>query len=194
MKTMSKMTVSKLWFTLMAVLGAAFVACAQDETGTATLTGTQSGSLYDYTLTLDNTGTVPIGTFWYAWIPGKFFLPSTPASATAPTGWTADIFKNYSIQYTANASADYLAGGSSLNFYFTSTDTPAALAGYSPQDPSYLVGTSYLYSAGPLSDSGYEFVVQSVPEPSAVGWLAVGFLGLATVRRWKGHGAGSSLG
>jgi hypothetical protein len=187
------MTLSKLCFTLLLAAGPACIAVGQTETASATLTGVQSGSLYDYTLTLDNTGPVPIGTFWYAWVPGAFFLPSTPASATAPTGWNADIFHSYSIQYTASSSADYLAPGSSLNFSFTSTDTPAALAGYSPHDPSDLVGTSYIYSAGPLSDSGYEFVVQSVPEPSALGWLAAGFLGLAIVQRRKWRRAGASL-
>src|SRR5580692_4449185 len=134
MKIISTITNGKLCIAFLLALGATTVASAQNETGSATLTGVQDGSLYDYTLTLDNTGTVSIGTFWYAWIPGGFFLPSTPATATAPTGWTADIFKSYSIQFTASSSASYLAGGDSLNFYFTSTDTPAALAGYSPHD------------------------------------------------------------
>lgn len=193
MKIISAITSGKLCFTFLLALGAASVASAQNETGSATLTGVQNGGLYDYTLTLDNTGTVPIGTFWYAWIPGGFFLPSIPATATAPSGWTADIFKNYSIQFTAGSSSSYLAGGDSLNFYFTSTDTPADLAGYSPRDPSDLVGTSYIYSAGPLSDAGYKFVVQSVPEPTAPEFLAVGLLGLATVRKWKSPKAPRSV-
>ena len=196
MKITPKLTFAKLPLTLLIALGTASAAFAQGETGTATLNGVQNGSLFDYTLTLNNTGTTPIGTFWYAWVPGGFFLPSTPASATAPTGWTADIFQSYSIQYTANSSADYLAGGSSLNFSFTSTDTPVALAGNVPIG-TYAgtpIGTSYIYSAAPFSDSGYEFVVQSVPEPSVLGLLTAGFLGLVSTRRWKLRRPGTVIG
>ena len=33
---------------------------------------------YRYTITLKDTGTTPIGTFWFAWVPGEDFLPSKP--------------------------------------------------------------------------------------------------------------------
>ena|GEM_PF-1486966 len=181
MKITSKLNHRKVFLNLLAGLGTASAVFAQNgpERGTATLSGVQNGGLYDYTITLDNTGTVPIGTFWYAWIPSGFFLPSTPATETAPTGWSATVIGSYSIEYTASSSAYDVGAGSSLNFDFSSTDTPAALAGNSPHDLSYPVGTSYLYEGAAFSDAGYQFVVQSVPEPSALSLLAFGFLGLA---------------
>jgi hypothetical protein len=178
MKITLQLASTRVFLNLLIAMGTASATFAQ-ETGTAQLSGVFNAGVYDYTITLHNTSATTIGTFWYAWIPGYFFLPSTPASATAPAGWTATIFSSYSIEYTANAPANYLGAGGSLNFQFTSTDTPAALAANSPHDPSYPVGTSYLYSGGPFSDAGYQFVVQSVPEPSPLGLLLAGFLGLA---------------
>src|SRR4051812_25004523 len=42
---------------------------------------------YKYLLTLTNTGTSPIGTFWFAWIPGYDLLPTVPTAINAPTNW-----------------------------------------------------------------------------------------------------------
>jgi len=187
MKTVYKLISAKSFLPFLLALGTASAAFAQNgpELGTATLSGVPNGSLYDYTITLHNTGTVSVGTFWYAWIPGGFFLPSTPSSETAPTGWSVSVQGSYSIEYAASSSAYDLAPGSSLNFQFASTDTPAALAGNSPHDPSYPVGTSFLYEGAAFSDAGYEFVVQSVPEPSSLGLLTAGLLGLALAGRRK---------
>ncbi|MDE3065947.1 MAG: PEP-CTERM sorting domain-containing protein [Verrucomicrobiota bacterium] len=190
MKITSRTTVSHQILSLLFALGAASAAFGQNgpERATATLNGVQNGGLYDYTISLDNTGTVPIGTFWYAWIPGQFYLPSAPASEAPPTGWTAStpsLGGNYSIEYSASSSADYLQPGSSLNFDFTSSDTPATLAGDSSSYPGTPIGTSYLYEGAAFSDQGYQFVVQSIPEPSVAGLLTAGFLGLASARRWK---------
>ena len=173
---------------LVAVI-AASTAYAQGEIGTAQLSWAQNGgSFYAYSITLNNTGSVPIGTFWYAWTPGELFLPSYPLSERVPTGWVAFVEGNYSIEYVAD-SGYALGAGSSLDFGFNSTDTPTALAGDFSSYPGTPIGTSYIYSGKPDvfggSDPGYEFVVESVPEPSVLGLLTVGFLGLASACRRK---------
>ena len=133
MKITLTLAFTKALLTFLIALGTASAAFAQGETATAQLSGVFNAGVYDYTITLQNTSTTPIGTFWYAWIPGEFFLPSTPASETPPTGWTASVVGSYSIEYTESSPSYALGGGASLNFYFTSTDTPAALAGPSPR-------------------------------------------------------------
>ena len=187
MKTALKQISFKVSLTLFIVLGTVSTVFAQGETGTATLSGVPAAGMYDYTLTLHNTGTVPIGTFWYAWVPGEFFLPSSPSSPTTPLGWSASTPSSsgrYSVEYTAS-SGYALAGGGTLSFGFTSPDTPATLAGNSPAYPGTPIGTSFLYSGGPFSDAGYQFVVQSVPEPSALGFLGACVLGLVLAGRGK---------
>jgi len=184
MKTMNWLISAKSSLTLLITLAAASGSLAQNgpELGTATLSGVQNAGLYDYTITLNNTGTVPIGTFWYAWIPGQFYLPSNPSSVTAPTGWsfsTPSSGGSYSIEYTASSSLYDLAPGANLSFEFASTDTPGTLAGDSTAYPGTPIGTSFLYEAGAFSDAGKQFVVQSVPEPSAMSFLGAGFLVLA---------------
>src|SRR5271154_6126393 len=71
---------------------------AQGETASGTVSGvlaSDSSGDYDYTITLMNTSSsVSIDGFWYAWVPGEFYLPADPNSATAPAGWTATIAAN----------------------------------------------------------------------------------------------------
>ena len=73
---------------------------------TATLSETQaSAGVYNYALTLNNTGTTSIGTFWFAWVPGAGFLTTTPSSISSPAGWT-EINTNAgdAIQWTSTTS------------------------------------------------------------------------------------------
>src|SRR5579864_6443641 len=56
---------------------------------TATYTDSQiSPGVYEYDLTLDNTGTTTIGTFWFSWIPGAGFMSATPTNITSPSNWS----------------------------------------------------------------------------------------------------------
>ena len=86
----------------------------------------------------------------------------------------------FAIQFLANSSASYVQPGSSLNFQFTTADTPAALSGDSVFYPGTPVGTSFVYPQGPFSDAGHEFVVtaaatlQSIAVTPANTSLAVG--------------------
>jgi hypothetical protein len=147
----------------------------------ATLSGVAgTGKSFDYTLTLSNapTATASIEGFWYAWIPGKFFLPTAPSSASGGTsGWTPDIFST-SIQFQGNA-GNAIAPGHSATFTFVSTDTPAVLAG---NNEGFPIGDSFAYE-GTIDFAGNppdeEITVLSVvPEPSSSALLIVGSLGL----------------
>jgi len=168
---------------LLFVLAKAGPAHAQTELGTATMTAVPDiapGS-YDYTIHLTDTGSTAIGTFWYGWIPGEFFLPTPATGVVAPPGWSGSqvTVGNSSIEFVAGSVGVELSPGQSLNFGFVSTDSPATLAGdAAPTYPTTPVGTSWLYSGGPFSDPGARIVVQSVPEPSLAGLLLAGTTGL----------------
>ena len=160
---------------LMLVAGTATSVRAQGQLASGTIGGTGSGP-YVYSLTLSDAvgATSPIGSVWYAWVPGFFYLPGVPSSASAPAGWTATISGN-SIQYTANSPANDITAGQSLSgFGYQATFSPAQLAA-APNS-----GRSDAYSAGLFSDGGDIFTVQIVvvPEPSTLVLLICGAIGL----------------
>ena len=59
----------------------------------------------------------------------------------------------------SNSSSHNVQPGSTIAFNFTSADTPASVNGNSVFYSGTPVGTSYVYPAGPFSDSGHLFVV-----------------------------------
>src|ERR1700690_2387031 len=103
MKMTLKLISPKLFLSLLIALGSASIAFAQGEAATGSVSGVQNGGVYDYTITLNNTsGSVSIGSFWYAWTPNIspfFYLPGVPSSASGPAGWTGSVVGN-SIQYS----------------------------------------------------------------------------------------------
>jgi uncharacterized protein YjdB len=130
------------------------------------ISSTPDGSNFDYTITLSNSSSsaASIGTFWYAWIPGEDFLATNPISVTSPNGWTDNVTNmgtedGYAIQYISSGAAYNVQPGSSLNFGFTSADTPSSVNGNSVFFPNTPVGTSYVYPQGPFSDPGHVFIV-----------------------------------
>lgn len=155
-----------------------------------TLTDVQVGSTYDYTVTLTNEGSISINTFWYAWVPGQDYLPSSPTNIASPTGWTETVTHStnppsdgYAIQWhTLTTGTDALAPGTSFQFTFDMTNTPASLAGNSVFYTNTPVGTSFIYSGQPFSGSSQEFVVQSVPEPTSVVLIGLGLLAILGIR------------
>src|SRR5262249_35107945 len=119
----------------------------------------------------------PVGSVWYAWVPGLFFLPGAPSSPVAPPGWTASV-SGHSVQYVANSPANYIAPGQSLSgFGYQATFTPAELAAARNS------GESVAYMAGLLSETGVTFTVQPVPEPSTDLLFGAGLAALAGIRR-----------
>lgn len=145
------------------VFGTATFVHAQGQIASGTISGSGSGPYtYDLTFSDGASATSPIGSVWYSWIPGQFFLPSTPTGASAPAGWTASIVAN-SIQYVADSPANDIAAGQSLSgFSYQATFSPAQLAAAANS------GESVAYSGGIQSDAGNTFTVtvQPVPEPS----------------------------
>ena len=151
---------------------------AQGDIPSGTLTSSGSGPSYTYNLSFTDgaLASSPIGSVWYAWIPGQFFLPGTPTGASAPFGWTATVSGD-SVQFVASSSIYDITPGHSLSgFSYTATFTPAQLAS-APNS-----GESDAYTGGLFSDGGQIFTVQTVPEPSILTLLGVG-LGLLWARQ-----------
>ena len=143
---------------------------AQGEIPSGTIGSSGSGP-FSYNLSFSNGAgaTAPIGTVWYAWIPGQFYLPGVPTSASAPVGWTATIIGN-SVEYNASSAVYDISAGQSLSgFSYQAGFSPATLASTANS------GVSYVYSGGTaFSDGGAQFTVQNVPEPSEVMLLSLG--------------------
>jgi hypothetical protein len=123
--------------------------------------GSGSGTTYHYDVTVNNTGTTNIGTFWFGWAPGEDFLPSAPSAEQDPSGWTHTVTgSNNSTDGSAIewvASSNLIAAGHSLSgFDFTTADSPTTLAGNSPTHPGSPATTAFVYSGAPFSDSGFQ--------------------------------------
>jgi hypothetical protein len=161
----------KLLILLVVVTALAATAYADGIAATATISYTEpTAGMYDYSLTLNNTGTTTIGTFWFAWVPGAGFLTTAPSSVVSPTGWT-DTVTNSGKAVRWVTTTNLLPAGDSLSgFEFDSTETPDQLtltvpSGVGAGDP---VTTSFVYIAAPLADPGAQLNAQLTPEPSTM--------------------------
>ena len=167
---------------LILVAGTATSVHAQGQIASGMVSGSGNGP-YTYSLTFSDAANSlsPVGSVWYAWVPGSFYLPGVPTSASAPPGWTATI-SGHSVQFVANSPANDITAGSSLSgFSYQAAFSPAQLAAAANS------GVSVAYSGGLFSDAGYTFTVQlaTVPEPSMFALLICGATGLCLVgRRW----------
>ena len=145
------------------------------ESASASIAATQlaSGDT-QYTITLDDTGSTTIGTFWFAWIPVPFedFLASSPSSEAAPAGWTDTIthagsHDGYGILWTASSASSYLQPGHSLpGFSFVSSEPPSSLFGNSKFYPDTPELTSLVYHGAPESDAGFQLLVEPMAPPA----------------------------
>lgn len=169
---------------LLAVAAFAASAHAGTLSATATISDLQvSPGVYDYSLTLNDTGTTTIGTCWFSWVPGAGFLSAAPSDVMSPSGWTDKVTNGgKAIQWTSTTPTSLLQPGWSLDgFSFESTETPAQLlldftgSGVGSGDP---VLTSTVYSGAPFSSSPDIFAVSETPEPGTL-LLTLSGLGLA---------------
>jgi hypothetical protein len=138
-----------------------------------------SPGVFQYDLTLNNTGTTAIGTSWFS---------VSPTNVMSPAGWT-DTLTNTgaSIQWLT---ATPIAPGTSVSgFIFDSTVTPAqfmgtfAGPGLGAGDP---ITTATIYIAAPSGDPRAQITattaaVVGTPEPSwlSLAAIAMGLLALA---------------
>lgn len=170
------------------VLACAALPAAASELATATLSSTPlSPSSWQYSLTLTDTGTTDIGTFWFAWIPGQDYMPTPPTDIGSPASWAALVTggnpgNGYAIQWVAGAGAALHAGESTSAFTFESATTPQQMAADSPFHPGTPLLTSFVYSGAPFSDAGLRFLAEpaastsAVPEPASLMLLLAGGL------------------
>jgi hypothetical protein len=167
----------KIWSVpLLTALLLAAPARADGIAATATITSTQLNSTtFHYEMTLTNTGTTTIGTFWFAWIPEQGFMDATPVNIKSPANWTAAITDNDgSIQYVTN---NLLPPGATVSgFAFDSTEGPTDLTG-APGD-TLPNDVSFIYSSVPLGGPGFQLVPTITnplpPSPAAASVLPGG--------------------
>lgn len=167
----------------MALLCIAIAPAFGQLAATATISALPDGPNFDYTISLTNTGTTNIGTFWFAWTPPNMpfeydFLPSAPFAITQPTGWfgpASQGFPGYSIEYY-NSGGSPIAPAETATFHFTSPDSPATLQGTTFGFPDT---TSFIYAGAPLNGPTAQVSPAFVPEPSSFVLATVGAIGLA---------------
>lgn len=127
-------------------------------------TGTVSTPVYNYAITVTDTGTTNIGTFWFGWVPGEDFLPSLPSAVSDPLSWGHTLTGSHNssdgtaIEWVATSNK--ITPGNSLGgFTFSSTDSPSVLAANSPSHPGTPATTAFVYGGAPFSDGGFQLVV-----------------------------------
>ena len=173
-------------------LGAASARGGLAAVGTMTLDSVDNASPtpYHYSVSIQNTGTTNISTYWFGWIPGYDFMAHDPVNVQSPAGWIGaglndSIYGGYSLEVTTTTAP--IAPGQTLSgFSFDSADSPADLTA-----PSYYFGsfypnnTSYVYVGASQAPGDPGAVFQTAvltPEPGTVALL---FPALILFRRRK---------
>lgn len=134
-----------------------------------------AGGTFDYTINLQNTGSVDLNSFWYGWTLSGNNLPSNPSSPGNSLGW-ANILDANSIMWQNTTSASALAPGQSASFTFVSTSTLAAMTTPPAGESVAYTSTTIQFNQGVAGQSTPVFspTASPVPEPSLVALLAMG--------------------
>jgi hypothetical protein len=145
-------------------------------TVTATISGVAAGSSYDYTITLQNTGTNALNSFWYGWTTNGDNLPSGPSNAANSLGWSNEVSGD-SVKWV-NSSGTALAAGASVTFTFVSTSTPSEIT-TSPSGESVAYVGGIDFTQGKAGDSTAAFSPTLVSAPPAVPTVTATISGIA---------------
>jgi hypothetical protein len=160
---------------------------AQDVTVSGTLTDVAAGGgVFDYTLTLKNTGSESIEGLWLGWAlsSSPVFNVVNPTAAGNNLGW-ASVVDGNSVQYGGSSSETTLAPGSLGTFTFNSTSTPAQFtSGAAGQSVAYGVAASQ-FAIEDNTQHSVEFSPALVPEPSTYWLFFTGLTGFLCIIRRK---------
>jgi hypothetical protein len=147
-----------------AVFSPTLVSNAVLPTVAATISAVASGSSYDYTVTLTNTGTLALNSFWYGWTTSGDNLASDPNTASNSLGWGNEVSGN-SIMWV-NSFSTALAPGASATFTFISSSSPSAITS-SPSGESVAYVGGIDFSQDAAGDSTAVFSPTLVSNPIA---------------------------
>jgi hypothetical protein len=154
---------------------------SQAQSATATISGVAAGGgVFDYTITLQNTGTTSLDSFWYAWTTSGNNLSAAISNPGSSLGWVDTAIEgNTSISWE-DSSSNPLAVGHSATFTFDSTETPSAITTLpSGESVVYVSGTGpNTFGENDPGSASPAFAPTLVPEPSSFGLLIAGALGL----------------
>jgi hypothetical protein len=154
---------------------------SQAQSATATISGVAAGGgVFDYTITLQNTGTTLLDSFWYAWTTSGNNLSVGITSPGSSLGWTDTALEgNTSISWAGN-SGNALAEGNSATFTFDSTETPSAITtSPSGESVAYVGGIDFSQNSPGDSTPVFSPSLVAVPEPSSLGLLMAGLFVMA---------------
>jgi hypothetical protein len=191
MNPLPTLITSRLGVALAVAAGlAASAVSSQAQSAAATISDVAAGGgVYDYTITLKNTGTTSLDSFWYAWTLSGNNLSAPASNPGSSLGWVdTGLTGNTSISWEGN-SGDALAAGQSATFTFDSTETPTAIT-----TPPAGESVVYVSGTGPntfgqnqpgLSSPVFAPTLTVVPEPTSTGLFTGGSLVLAAVLNWR---------
>jgi hypothetical protein len=185
MNQLPKLTTNRFAVALALAAGlAASTVSSHAQSAAATISDVAAGGgVFDYTLTLKNTGTTSLDSFWYAWTQGGNNLSAPASNAGSSLGWiNTSITGNTSISWEGN-SGNALGVGQSATFTFDSTESLTAIT-----TPPSGESVAYVSGTGPSTFAQNEPGVASpvfsptpvaVPEPASMSLIAAGSLVLA---------------
>ena len=178
MNKIPKLISTRLALAVAAGLAASTVS-SHAQNATATISGVAAGGgVFDYTITLQNTGTTSLDSFWYAWTLSGNNLSTGITTPGSSLGWVDTALEgNTSISWEGN-SGNTLAVGQSATFTFDSTETPSAITtSPSGESVAYVSGTgpdTFGQNSPGSASPVFSPTLVAAPEPSSLGLLLTG--------------------